>query len=183
MDDLTVKKALAGDRVAFKTIYNEYKDFVWNLAIKYTGSENIAEDAVSEVFIRLFKKLETFNFRSSFTTWFYRLAVNTILNYSVKESRRKTLSIKNMQIQEKAADNKLRRLENKEIIDNLLNQLLPEERIIIILREIEGFSYKKISDSLDMKLGTVKTKIYRTRNKLRKIYTSEYEEDFPSGRK
>ncbi|MGM0440989.1 MAG: RNA polymerase sigma factor [Elusimicrobiota bacterium] len=170
----TLKKAMAKDKDAFRTIYESYKDFAWNLALKYTGSENMAEDAVSEVFVKLFKKINKFNFKSSFETWFYRVSINTILNYVAREKRRRTDSVENMKIPQKKTEKELDRLEREEIVDGLLKKLSSEERLIIVLREFEGLSYKEISRSLDMKLGTVKTKIYRTRNKLRKVYYGEY---------
>lgn len=157
------------DPDAFQRIYLEFKDFVWNIALKTTGNQTHAEDVTSEVFIRLFKNIRKFEFRSSFKTYLYRVTVNTTLNYLKKENRRKTKHL-NEDFKELRDCPIKHEFDEKDLTDKLLSKLDINKRILIVLREIEGLSYDEIARTLNMNLGTVKTNIYRARDRLRKIY-------------
>lgn len=165
-----ILKAKGRDLEAFERIYHEFKDFVWNVTLKMAGSPTLAEDITSEVFIRLFKKIKKFQFKSSFKTWFYRLTVNTALNYLDKESRRRTKQLNEDSGYLNKVFNADDEFDNKIIMDILLNRLDDRQRMLIVLREVEGLSYNEITDVLDMNLGTVKTNIYRARDRLKEIY-------------
>ncbi|MGM0568522.1 MAG: RNA polymerase sigma factor [Elusimicrobiota bacterium] len=162
-----IKKASRKDKRAMKKIYDEYSQFVWNVALKTCGNRSLASDAAQEVFIKIFKKIGKFRFKSSFKTWVYRISVNTTLNIIKKEKRREGLEIKgNFVYTESSSKN----LEAKEEVYEMLSLLKEEERMLIVLREIEGLSYKEISTAAGITLAAVKTKIYRSREKLKKIY-------------
>ncbi len=139
---------------------------VWNIALGITSDEASAEDAASEVFVKLFKKYNKFSGKSSLKTWIYRVAVNTVLNYVKKEKRRKTLNLKENLTYSSSTE----KYENKDTVERILSELDEKNKTFIVLREMQGLSYKEISDILGMKIGTVKTNIYRAREKMKNIY-------------
>ncbi|MFC2061360.1 RNA polymerase sigma factor [Elusimicrobiota bacterium] len=170
-----IERAKEKDEEAMEEIYLEFKDFVWNIALKTAGSRTAAEDAAAETFIRVFKKIGKFNFKSSFKTWLYRVTVNTTLNCMDKERRRKTLHLneeyRDIQAEGSAPQDDGR---DNEMVNKMLDKLEPKERIFVYLRDIQGTAYNEIADIMKMNIGTVKTNIYRAREKLRKIYKEEF---------
>jgi len=151
-------------------IYGEYSPLVWNLALRYTGNPTSAEDASTAVFIRLFKKLHKFRGDSAFRTWLYRLAVNTIINYGRREKRFRTGELfENLPGETDSAEE----IEAGDLIRRLLKQLPRRDEKLIIMREMEGYSYREIADTLNLKLSAVKTRIFRARVKLRELYEEE----------
>jgi len=164
-----IRRAQKRDMEAASEIYKKYKNFVWNISLKMTADRETAEDVTAEVFIKIFTKLKSFRFQSSFKTWIYRITVNTALNFLKKEKRRQT-----QEVEENARHVKYvspeKGIEAESTVERILSGLNEEERILVVLREIEGLSYNEISEITKMNLGTVKTKIFRVREKLRKIY-------------
>jgi len=159
---------------AFREIYMEFSDFVWTVALKTSGNTVTAEDITSEVFIKLFKKIDKFHFQSSFKSWLYRVTVNTALNYIKKEKRHRVGKLVEDLTDSVNDDNNIEdSLSDRDLAQRLLNNLDVKHRIMIVLRDIEGLSYEEIADALKMNLGTVKTKIYRAREQLRAAYIKE----------
>ncbi len=163
ISDNIILRAKKKDRDAFEVIYNEFKDFVWNVAVKITGNQTLAEDVAAEVFIKVFDKIKKFKFKSSFKTWIYRVTVNTTLNYIDKEKRRAVKQVNEDYLKEESNVAEY-------TVKELLHHLEKKEKMIIILREVEGLTYGEIADAMNISLAAVKTKIYRIRNKLRKNY-------------
>ncbi|MDA3792942.1 MAG: sigma-70 family RNA polymerase sigma factor [Elusimicrobia bacterium] len=173
INDKIIVAAADGDRQAFSKIYEEFNDMVWGLALKFTENTQVAEDGAAEIFVKLYKKIDKFDFRSSFKTWLYRFSVNTLLNFLEKEKRRYTARISDEMAEEGSPQAAQKKTDDKVLVRTLLSRIKPGEREIMILREIEGRSYKEIAEITGMKLGTVKTNIYRARESLRKVYKEE----------
>ncbi len=169
-----IVSAAKRDSEAFRQIYMEFRDFVWNISITVTSNKTHAEDIASEVFLKLFKNIKKFKFKSSFRSWLYRITINTALNYIDKEKRRQT---KHLNEDYKDKEHRMPDPENeiyeKTLTNRLLGKLDAKQRLLLVLREIEGLSYSDISQMLLMNIGTVKTNIYRARDKLREIYKEE----------
>lgn len=165
-----VKKASRGDRSAMEKIYKEYCQFVWNVALKTCGNRELASDAAQEVFIKIFKKLGKFKFKSSLRTWVYRITVNTTLNLLDREKRRQGLELRGSRLDSKESSGNL---QARQQVEELLSLLKNDERMLIVLREMEGLSYKEMASATSMNISTVKTKIYRAREKLRKAYRKQ----------
>jgi RNA polymerase sigma-70 factor (ECF subfamily) len=162
-----------GNRDAFAQIYGEFRDFVWNMAIKASGNIEHAEDITGEIFFRLYRKIGKFKFRSSFETWFYRVAYNAILNYLDREKRRcwnilsdreEESALINDDVIAASTDPDL------EMIRKVLSGMKNDDRIILLMREVECFSYDEIAGILNVNVGTVKSRMYRARSQLRKKY-------------
>ena len=181
-----IEKAKAGDEFAFETLVLSCGGKAYNIAFGYLKNDNDAQDAVQESFIKLYRHLDSFNFNSRFDTWFYRIVVNVCND--ILRRRRNDRNFVEFQPQSdedgyipEIRDNALgpeeRALMREEsaILLKCMDKLPSEQRTVIVLRDINGFSYEEISEMLDCSLGTVKSRISRARLKLREIYTAQME--------
>jgi len=154
-------------------LYEIYKDRVFRTCFRILGDLPAAEDAVQEIFIRVFDKIERFNEQSSFSTWLYRLAVNHTLNIAKRERRHAENTLETLPLAEQPVnsenppDQTLAKKELSNEIQASLSALPPEKRSILVLREIEGFSYQEIADILEVPMGTVMSRLARARDAFR----------------
>ncbi len=180
-DNDLITASVSGDHSAFEKIVLRYQDRVFNLCFRLLGDRDEAEDSAQEVFIKVYRSLKGFRFKSSFYTWLYRVVVNTCKNRikSVEYRRTKSrVSIESDQenrgnavsdivdqgiMQDKALEQK----EKMERIEEALNSLPPDQKTVVILCDIEGLSYDEIARITKTRLGTVKSKISRARLGLR----------------
>lgn len=181
-DEQLVKKSLSGDTEAFEELVSRYQNKVYALAYRYMGNEEDAYDMTQEAFLKAFRSLRTFKGSSSFGTWLYRVATNVCLDELRRRKRRilpisldEPLATKEGDEVEKditdpapTADIIYERQEFSEYILAFLNQMKPEHKIVIILRDMMDFSYEEIAQILNCSVGTVKSRISRARNILRK---------------
>ncbi len=158
-----IERLRKGDLRAFEEVYHRYGSFVYSVAYNVLGNPSEAEDLAQEVFLRLYRKVKGFMFRSSLKTYIYRATVNTALNYL---RRRKDCGIKEETL--KADDRPGERWEDKELVREILRRLSPETRLILVLREVEGLSYEEIGRALGMGVNTVKSRLNRAREEFRK---------------
>jgi len=179
-----VKHAKNGDIDAFEEIVKTYEKKIYNLALRYVGNSEDAYDVSQEVFIRVYKSINSFKEESSFSTWIYRVAVNICIDHMRKSKKSNTVSMtreddegneEQMEIEdtsyspEKVYD----RIELRENIKNALDELSEDHRQVIILRDINGLNYEDIGRILDLGEGTVKSRIFRAREKLCRILSRD----------
>ncbi|MBI1979794.1 MAG: RNA polymerase sigma factor [Elusimicrobia bacterium] len=161
-----VREVLAGDRNAYEKIVKKYEQKVFRLCHSIVGAED-AEDAAQEIFLKTFESLSQFKAESSFSTWLYRIAANHCLNLLTKRKRKKEESLDSL-IQE-WADKKTpfsQSLEDQDTVQTLLNLISPNEKVLLILREIEELSYAEIAETLEISLESVKVGLFRARESL-----------------
>jgi RNA polymerase sigma-70 factor (ECF subfamily) len=174
---------LSGDRRAFDTLAIKYKDKIFSLCYRFLGDEQDAGDAAQDIFFKVYKSLKKFRFESKFQTWLYRIAVNTCRN---KISSRAFRNRKKTETLDSSSDGNphgrpvqiadtvespsaiLEKKERMARIQEAINTLPGPQKTVIILRDIEGFSYDEIAAATGFNLGTVKSKISRARQGLRK---------------
>ncbi|MBF0563679.1 MAG: sigma-70 family RNA polymerase sigma factor [Nitrospirae bacterium] len=176
-----VREFQLGNRERFDEIVRRHKDRVFNLCYRFLGDYHEAEDVAQDVFMKVYGGLGDFRFQSSFSTWLYRVTVNTC-NNKIKSGEflffRKLLSFHKPDAGEnpllyeipdvKMAPDKA--IENKElesIIHKAIMSLPSEQRTVVVLRDVEGLSYEEISAITGFNLGTVKSKLSRARLHLR----------------
>ncbi len=160
-----LQAAAGGDREAFRRIVERYEGMVYTMAYNLLGNHVDAEDAAQEVFLKLHQKLNGFHGLSSFTTWFFRLSMNAIIDYQ----RRWRRSAAEPDVPEPVSDPEseaLRRI-GYGVVLQALAELPPDYRLPLVLRDIYGLTYAEISDAVDRPLGTVKASVHRGRNSLR----------------
>jgi len=182
-DDFALIRAFhKGEDGAFDALVVRYKDRIFNLCLRFLGDPQEAEDTAQDVFIKAFKSLNKFRFESSFYTWIYRIAVNSCKNkvkslwYRFRkndawnESSEESPEVFQGEYRSDAYGNPAVSLENKEIMHALkkaVNSLPSDQRLVIILRDIQGLSYEEITDITGFKLGTLKSRLSRARYNLR----------------
>lgn len=180
MDDRElVERARAGDSSAFEVLVTKYQQRVYNLALRMTGNEEDAFDLSQEAFIKAWRGLETFQFDAQFSTWLYRLTSNACLDFLRAQKRRKTVSLTyeddegeetQIDVVDPAPDPEQAALasEDRELLRCALDALDDESREIITLRVIDDLRYDQIAEVLGVKEGTVKSRLSRAREKLKK---------------
>jgi RNA polymerase sigma-70 factor (ECF subfamily) len=166
-----VMKAAHGDMAAFEEIYRSASGFVYNVALRITNNRSDADEVTQDVFVKVHKNLRDFGFRSAFKTWIYRIAANTALNQCKWRGRRDKGNVGyDPAVHDLAApDGAIAegdREDSEKKIAALLEELDPDQRACIVLREIEGMDYKAIADTLKININTVRSRLKRAREKL-----------------
>jgi RNA polymerase sigma-70 factor (ECF subfamily) len=171
----------AGDSKAFDELVMRHQDRVFNLCYRMVGMYEDADDCAQETFVRVYRSLKKFRFRSAFSTWLYRIAVNTCKNHLASRGYRRNremVSINGNVAGESDApaeiadctympNGALERRETEELLQSAIDSLPDDQRVVVVLRDIEDRSYEEIASITRLKLGTVKSKIARGRRHLR----------------
>ena len=169
-----VKKSQLGEKAAFEQLVIRHQELVFSLAYKLTGNREMANDVAQESFIRAWKAIEKFRGDSTFSTWIYRITVNTAWTLRKKAKKHNTLNIDDtyepIVIDEKK-DPELVAINSdlSSVLINALDMLPIEQRIIVELKNIEGRSHKEIADYLDISVTAAKVRLHRAHQKLRII--------------
>ena len=156
-----VRKSQLGDKAAFEQLVIRHQDLVFSLAYKLTGNREMANDVAQEAFIRAWKAIEKFRGDSTFSTWIYRITVNTAWTLRKKAKKHNTLNIDDtyepIVIDEKK-DPELVAINSdlSSVLINALDKIPIEQRIIVELKNIEGRSHKEIADYLDISVTAAK---------------------------
>ncbi|MFC1666546.1 RNA polymerase sigma factor [Candidatus Omnitrophota bacterium] len=166
IDNDLIIKASQGDMRAFEEIYKSSSSFVYNVAFRVANNSKDAEEITQEVFIKVFKNLRSFNFRSSLKTWLYRIAVNTAINFKKKISKEENKRVHYEFALNTSPDHKGKDHDNENLVRYLLGKLSLEHKTCIVLKEIQGLSYKEISSVLRININTVRSRLKRARQKL-----------------
>ena len=169
-----VRKSQLGDKAAFEQLVIRHQDLVFSLAYKLTGNREMANDVAQEAFIRAWKAIEKFRGDSTFSTWIYRITVNTAWTLRKKAKKHNTLNIDDtyepIVIDEKK-DPELVAINSdlSSVLINALDKIPIEQRIIVELKNIEGRSHKEIAEYLGISVTAAKVRLHRAHQKLRQI--------------
>ena len=169
-----VRKSQLGDKAAFEQLVIRHQDLVFSLAYKLTGNREMANDVAQEAFIRAWKAIEKFRGDSTFSTWIYRITVNTAWTLRKKAKKHNTLNIEDtyepIVIDEKK-DPELVAINSdlSSVLINALDKIPIEQRIIVELKNIEGRSHKEIAEYLGISVTAAKVRLHRAHQKLRHI--------------
>jgi RNA polymerase sigma-70 factor (ECF subfamily) len=182
-----IAKAKGGDERAFTALVNRYEDLVYSFSLKICRDQEKAEETLQDTFVNVFRKLRQFDGRSKFTTWLYRIVTNNCL---MKQRRRKaeevTISIDEppgfhegddsavgrtlVQSIPSWADSPLNRMmtrELRELLDEAIEKLPMDYRVVFVLRDIEGKSAEETARILKLSVPAVKSRLRRARVFLR----------------
>jgi len=183
-----IGRVLAGDTDAFETIVKKYEKMIYSLAMSKTNNREDAQDISQECFLRAYKMLAGYRTDSAFSTWIYRICQNLIVDFYRKERKTKTVSLSATdeygepqikELQDFAPDpsEELIRAEKIEKIRKAIGALPEELREIITLRDLNNTSYARISEMLGLEIGTVKSRLNRARDKLKKLHIANFDPD------
>lgn len=166
-----------GDENAFEALVVQHEKMVYNLCLRITGDREEAFDLAQETFIKAWRALPFFQGDSKFTTWLCRIASNTCIDYLRKQKKHRHISLTNgledAGVEYDVADTTsdpaiLAEISEKhELVQKAFRQLPVDDQIILSMRAIENMNYQEISEALDLKPGTVKSRISRAREKIR----------------
>jgi RNA polymerase sigma-70 factor (ECF subfamily) len=171
-------------------IFREFAPRIYNLTRRMLGNDADAEDATQDVFVQVLRKLPTFRGESAFSTWLYRIAVNTALSYRRKRAIRKTYSLVEP-FQEFADNGEHRSLvrrwaagpeqlaldrEAHQLIENAIGQLPEMYRDVYVLADVEGLSNADIAEMLELSVAAVKSRLHRARLLMRHSLAPYFEE-------
>ncbi|GIN72106.1 ECF RNA polymerase sigma factor SigW [Bacillus sp. J14TS2] len=174
-----VKEVLKGDREAFGEIVELFKDKVFQLCYRMLGNRHEAEDIAQEAFVRAYVNIHSFDQKRKFSTWLYRIATNLCIDRIRKKKPDYFLDAEvagtegltmysQIAAEGKSPDSEVETLELQELVQREIMKLPDKYRVVVILRYIDELSLNEISEVLEMPLGTVKTRIHRAREALRK---------------
>lgn len=172
-----IERILKGDINAYEQLVTQYEKSVYNLALRMTDNPEDAADMAQEAFIKAYNNLSSFRGDSKFSVWLYRIVSNVCLDFLRKQSRRPSVSLsvedddgEDVQLdvpdESMSPESQLERKLTRESVRRGLAQLPEDYRQILLLRELQGLSYDEISQVLNIGVGTVKSRIFRAREKL-----------------
>jgi RNA polymerase sigma-70 factor (ECF subfamily) len=171
--DAIIERCLDGDQAAWEAIVRLYWRKVFNVAYKFVGRHDLAEDLTQDVFLKLYKSLDTFDRRANFQTWLISVSRNLCIDhYRSVRKERETIN-RDVDASElapvshdPAADTRLEQRDRVVLLRQALERLAPTLRTAVMLRDIQELSYQEIADRLRLPEGTVKSRINRGRTEL-----------------
>jgi RNA polymerase sigma-70 factor, ECF subfamily len=183
-DSHLVRQAKAGDMTAFDQLVLKYQDRILNTCWRLSGNLDDAHDLAQEAFLRALESMASFRQEARFYTWLFRIAVNLAISHRRKSGRNPTQSLNTpvdrenpghqaAQLVNRMADKdpgpakKASTREAGQKVAEALDQLEDNQRILIVLRDIESFDYHQIAEILSLPVGTVKSRLHRARMCLR----------------
>lgn len=187
IDETTlVRKAQHGDSAAIKCLVIKYQDRVFNVILKICGNRDDAAELTQETFVKVIEKIDTFKGNSAFYTWLFRIATNLTLNFCRRKFKISVHSLDSISgseftdarlqlklyLADNSADDPAVIAQNREICGLLkiaIGNLDENQRAVIVLRDIEGMSYAQVAQTLDIEIGTVKSRLSRARQNLKEI--------------
>lgn len=189
-DDVLITSILDGDDQAFASLVTRYQERVFRLLARFTRDRIEVEDLAQEVFVKVFRKLHTFQRDSSFFTWLYRIAVNTANDAMSRRSRRRLRLVEDAaelddgqrEPGDAGAAEPLLAAELRDVTRQLVDRLPEKYRTILVLREYEDLSYNQISDVLGCSLGTVESRLFRARQRFKEAMERSYPDLVPGMR-
>ena len=171
-DSELIERCLARDEAAWEEIVQRYKRKVFGIAYKFTGRFEEAEDLTQEVFLKVYKALDSFKREQEFYWWLVSISRNTCIDYyrSAKRQRRVITDnlekIKNFKFEGLSPQGSMEVAERSKALRESLSHLPGDLRTVLIMRDLKGMSYKEIADQLRLAEGTVKSRIHRGRAEL-----------------
>lgn len=178
-DFVLIKKFIEGEQSAFTTLVIKHKDKVRNLVFLTLGDSEFVDDISQDVFISVFHKLKDFRFQSKFTTWLYRITVNKCRDYLRKKRVRSIFVPIKDSTQEPSTKMRSESIDIPQLVRKSIDKLPDKLKVPLVMRDIDGLSYKEIADNLECEVGTVKSRIFRARESL-KIILEPYQKELSS---
>ncbi len=173
-DEELVELHRYGDEGAFEAIYQRFEEMVYRLALRMSGDPEEAADCTQEVFLRVHRHLRSFRGRSSLKTWIFRIAINCCRSRLKRRSRKRRVFVAGAEERIDAAEDRRRDPEERALerdlarrLERLLAELKPHYREAVVLRDLQGLSYREIATVLAVRVGTVRSRIARGREQLR----------------
>lgn len=180
-----INKAKNGDSFAFRELVYRYDRNVLSIALKYVNDRDDAKDIYQEVFLRVFRGLKNFQFKSEFSTWLYRITTNVCLSF-IKVNKNRNSNRINYDMDSEDINNitdnsndtspekHLAGVELTDRINQALENLSPKQKMIFILKHFEGYKIREIAEMINSSDGTIKKYLFEANHKLRSELKENY---------
>lgn len=175
-----IQQARAGDDAAFNQVVTAYRKRIFGTVARLIGRPEDVEDVAQEVFLRLYYSLDQLRTAEVFEPWLYRLTVNASYDYLRKQRRRNESRMADLSEQQVVMADALaggrdnaeeqRRKQVKEFVDSLLQSVSSEDRILLMLKEVEGLSIKELEKIYGVKENALKVRLFRARQRVLKAF-------------
>jgi len=170
-----IEKAKKGDKHALAQLVKSHEKTVYNFSFKICRNKDLAENIMQETFLSMVKSLHQFDGNSKLSTWLYRIVSNHCL-MEYRKMKKHFLSLDDEEVPEKSRESsdwsavpsfEIENNELKDILDNAINKLPPDYRIVFILRDVNGFSTEETGNIINLSVPAVKSRLHRARAFLR----------------
>ena len=169
-----IERASGGDPQAFNRLMELHERRMYAVALRMCANREDAQDCLQEAMLRVFRAIGSFKGQSSFSTWVYRVTMNTCLDELRKKKNKQNTSLDNLLDQgyspsdgENVPEKEAIRNETRRQISGAIQELPEDMRAAVVLRDVHGLAYDEIADALNTNVGTIKSRISRGREKLR----------------
>lgn len=180
-DEVLMKHVQEGDSAAFQVLVTRYKGRIVGYLNRTVRNTELAEDIAQEAFLRVYTKAHTFRTSASFSAWFYRIATNLAINELRRKKRVRFVSMEkpivsdsgdqfSREFEDEGEIGPAENLEQRELqaeVARAVSELPMKYRVAFVLREVQGFSYQKISEVVGAPMGTIKSRVNRARLQFR----------------
>jgi len=186
-DNILIEKSQRGDREALNELIRKHQDRAYQYAFRLTRNPDIAADVVADAFVRINNALKNFKGNAAFTTWLYRIITNCYLDQRKREKGKGNLSLdsgfqqddeditREIEDPGRTPDELVERNQREALLQKALGQLPEFQKSMIVMYHAEQLSYEEIAESLDITIGTVKSRLNRARISLREILAQDEE--------
>ncbi len=193
-----VRRAQAGDLAAYEALLRSHQQRVFAVVGGILRRREDIEDVAQQVFIKAYFSLGRFDLRSAFGTWLYKITVNECWDYLRKKRVRRLVyeaDLSEEQVRQldsvseqaggaaRPQEDAERRTEQRDLLDRLLGQLEEKDRLMLVMKEVEGFSVEEIGEMLGLNVNTVKVRLFRARGRLVEIYRKRLRSHPPGKRR
>ena len=177
-DEALLNRMQAGDEAACEELVRRYQSRIYSLVYNMVGNREDAEDLVQDIFVRAFRNIGTFQGRSRFYTWLYRIAINLTINFLKRPARRGKLSLDDVDlgierdrtfvemVSRRTPATDMRISELQERLNKALQKLSDKHRTVVVLHDIEGIPHQEIARMLRCSAGTVRSRLFYARRRL-----------------
>lgn len=184
-EEILIKNASGGDASAFETLVTTFEKGVFNLAFRLVSDREDAMDITQEVFLKAYQALPRFRGDSRFSTWIYRVCVNASLDHLRRKQKTASYSLDEpLSFKESSVTREIE--DESDSVEDLaetkflgqavlavLRDLDAAHRVIILLSDVQGYTYQEIAEILGLSMGTVKSRLHRARNMVRRLLPQE----------
>ncbi|HLJ93140.1 MAG TPA: sigma-70 family RNA polymerase sigma factor [Gemmataceae bacterium] len=183
-DHRLIADCLQGRTAAFGELVRRYQDRLYNCVYRLVDNEEDAQDIIQEAFLNAYQSLDRFKGDSQFFTWLYRIAFNASI--SLRRKHRAALALKTGRMdagvsepldasESSRPEFALEKSEQERRIQQALQRLSPEHRMVLILKDMEGQKYETMAEILQVPIGTVRSRLHRARMEMRELLQREGE--------
>lgn len=181
-EEKLISRAAKGDASAFNELLGMHENRMYAVCLRMCGNHEDAQDCLQEAMLRVYRAISGFKGQSTFSTWLYRVTMNTCLDELRRKKNKQSTSLDGLldagwspSDERDTPERHAVRSEMHAEVQRVISELPEDMRAAIVLRDIQGFSYEEISQMLNINVGTIKSRISRGREKLREKFLAKSE--------